>query len=54
MASWITGSGKFGVKIQFNDGDVEHAYRTNKRDRDKLYSEMKKQSNVKHVDRINR
>ena len=54
MAKLTTGNGKFGVKVRYDDGDIEFAYRTSKSDRDKLYNTMKDQPGIKSIDKVNR
>lgn len=54
MANWETGTGKFGLKIQYTDGDVEKSWHTSSSERDRVLKQMNNASNVKHIDKIKR
>lgn len=54
MANWETGKGSFGLKIVYDDGDVEKAWYTTRSERDKVYKNTKNNNAVKSVDKIKR
>ena len=55
MANWVTGKGTFGLKIVHADGDIEHAWFTNGRERDKVYTNMNNDKagfGIKSIDKV--
>jgi hypothetical protein len=54
MASIITGSGNYGVYIEFDDGDTEKSWHKTEEERDKVYNNSKVAAFIKEVKKINR
>ncbi len=54
MRDWVTGKGKFGLKIVDHDGSKEEAWFTTQRDRDKAYKNLNGSPEIKTIDRIKR
>lgn len=47
-------NGKFGVYIQYEDGDTEYDWRDKKSDRDKVYNHTKNADGIKSIKKVER